>query len=389
MKRIGKTGTIIALVFLVAIVSFMILQARSANAKDTELTFETSPLEVQIKIDDEQYGTVSSGDTITAPIHEQAEIEVSREGFRTYSSTVEVTPGAPHTVTAELHPETQEAQALLEEEHQGSLEQEVTEQYLEEAERAYQEYPILEQLPKHGKLFRAYQGLSDTSGNDFAIHLYLYEGEESQGREAFKDWLKNRGYHFEDYDIVEHIEDKEPPVVVPEEPSWNDLEELTPSDIEISDNASNEEMTAEEVAVLFAEIATTWDAAEDVHSTDGLKRATDLMTEDAAETIFTPKNPANSPTWREAAQYEARSVPWVTYSHAQQNGNETQVELDVCWAWVTEGEHVILDGPRSLEVRLTGSEQKHSIQSFVYQDPDPFVSTSDSACRPDDAPPAP
>src|SRR5699024_7123078 len=110
-------------------------------------------LEVQVTVDGEHYGTVSSGETITTPLRDEAEIEVSREGFRTYSSTVEVTPSAPHTITAELYPESPEAQAILDEEDQGSLENQATEQYLEDAARAYDQYPILEQLPKHAELY--------------------------------------------------------------------------------------------------------------------------------------------------------------------------------------------------------------------------------------------
>jgi len=389
MKRMSKIGSAIAALVVVAIAVFAVFQARSATAKDTDLTFETSPLEVQVTVDGEQYGTVSSGDTLTVPLREQAEIEVAREGFRPYTSTVEVTPGAPHTITAELHPESQTAQAILEEEHEASLENQATEEYLEEAERAYDEHPILDSLPKHAEFYSAYQGLSDSSSNDFAIHLYLYKGYEDQGRDEFQEWLTEEGYQVENYEVVEHIEDEEPSSAISEEPSWDDLTAIQPSDIEIVSDVSNEGLSAEEVAVLFTEIATTWDATKDSHSTDGLKRATNLMSEDAADTVFTPENPATSPAWREAAQYEARSYPWVTYYDETQNGEEKQVELDICWAWVTETDHVIIDGPRTIEASVVETGKGHQISSFAYEDPDPFVDNSNSSCRPKDAPPAP
>src|SRR5699024_5615069 len=389
MKRLSRTGIVITLLVVVAIVVFVVIQARPASAQDTELTFETSPLEVQVTVDGEQYGTVSSGETITAPLGDQAELEVAREGFRTYSTTVEVTPGAPHTITAELPPESKEAQAILNEERQGSLENQATEQYLEDAARAYDEYPILEQLPKHASLYSAYQGLAETSGYEFAIHLYLYKGHESQGRQAFQDWLEDQDYHIEDYEVVEHIENEEPPSANLEEPSWDELTQLQPTDIEIPNEASGEGLSAEEVAVLFAEIATTWDAAEDVHSTDGLQRATSLMTDEAAETVFTPKNPATSPTWREAALHEARSTPWITHYEETQKDDETQVELDICWAWVTAEDTVLIDGPRTIEASVIKSGKGHHIRTFDYQDPDPFVDNSNSTCQPKDAPPAP
>src|SRR5699024_12499399 len=116
------------IVLLVAVVVFVVMQPRQAIGQDTELTFESSELEALVTVDGEQYGTVSSGETITAPLGDQAELEVAREGFRTYSTTVEVTPGAPHTITAELPPESKEAQAILNEERQGSLENKATEQ---------------------------------------------------------------------------------------------------------------------------------------------------------------------------------------------------------------------------------------------------------------------
>ena len=389
MKRLSRTGIVIASLVVVAIVVFVVIQARPASAQDTDLTFKTSPLEVQVTVDGEHYGTVSSGETITTPLRDEAEIEVAREGFRTYSSTVEVTPGAPHTITAELHPESPEAQAILNEEDQGALENQATEQYLEDAARAYDQYPIHEQLPKHAELYSAYQGLAETSGHEFAIHLYLYKGHETQGRQTFQDWLEDQDYQLEDYEVVEHIEDQEPPSATLEVPSWDELTQLQPTDIEISNEASSEGLSAEEVAVLFAEIATTWDAAEDIHSTDGLQRATNLMTDEAAETVFTPKNPATSPTWREAALYEARSIPWITHYEETQQDNETQVELDVCWAWVTAEDTVLIDGPRTIEASVIDNGKGHHISSFYYQDPDPFVDNSNSTCRPKDAPPAP
>src|SRR5699024_10100072 len=220
-------------------------------------------------------------------------------------------------------------------------------------------------------------------------HLYLYKGHESQGRQAFQDWLEDQNYQLEDYEVVEHIEDQEPPSATLEEPSWDELTQLQSTDIEISNEASSEGLTAEEVAVFFAEIATNWDAAEDIHSTDGLHRAKSLMTAEAAETVFTPKNPATSPIWREAALYEARSIPWITHYEETKHDDETQVELDVCWAWVTAEDTVLIDGPRTIEASVIKSGKGHHISTFYYQDPDPFVDNSNSTCQPKDAPPAP
>src|SRR5699024_848210 len=113
MKRLSRTGIVITLLVVVAIVVFVVIQSRPASAQDTELTFETSPCEVPVTVEEAQCGTDSTAETIADPLRDQAEPEAGPRGLRTYSTTGEVTPGGTHTISAELPPESNDAQALI------------------------------------------------------------------------------------------------------------------------------------------------------------------------------------------------------------------------------------------------------------------------------------
>lgn len=387
MKRqLTKAGIIITVVGLIVAAVFLFFQNRPESAEDTELTFTVSPHEVEVTIDEEDYGTVATGDALTVPLRSEAEIEVTREGFIPYTATMAIEPGVAHSVEVELHPETAEAEALLEEEQQLTHEQTVTERQLDAAEDAYENYPILHDLPQHGEFYSAYQGLPEESGHEFGIHLYLYEGYEEEGREAFREWLASEEYEINDYDVIEQIEDEEPPLALPEEPTWSDLEELTLEDVEIPSEVSAEGLNHGELALLFAETSTTWDTAEDGHHTEGLLRADPLMTDELADTIEPPHRPTTTPTWRDAAQFDGRSKAWVSYYEDEETEAGTEASMDVCWAWVADEEQVIIDGPRELNLTIVDTPDGPRIDDFTYEDPDPFVDNSNSSCRPDDAP---
>lgn len=381
-----RIGGITALVALLVAGVLLFFQNRPESAEDTDLTFTVSPHEVEVTIDEEDYGTVATGDTLTVPLRSEAEIEVTRDGFVPYTATMAIEPGVAHSVEVELHPETAEAEALLEEEQQFTDEQTATERQLDAAEDAYENYPILHDLPQHGEFYSAYQGLAEESGHEFGIHLYLYEGYEEEGRESFTQWLAEEDYDADDYDIIEHIEDEDPPVALPEAPSWSELEEMTLDDVEIPADVSAEDLNHEDLALLFAETSTTWDTTEDAHHTEGLLRATPLMSEDLADTVEMPHRPTTSPTWRDAAVFDARSFAWVSYYEDEETEAGTEATMDVCWAWVTDDETVIVDGPRALDLTVNETSDGPRVTDFTYEDPDPFVDNSNSPCRPDDAP---
>lgn len=381
-----KIGGAVAVVALLVAGVFLFIQNRTESPEDTELTFTVSPHEVEVIIDEENYGTVATGDTLTVPLRSEAEVEVTHEGFVPYTATMDIEPGVPHSVEMELHPETEEAEALLEEEQQLSGEQVATERQLDAAEDAYENYPILDDLPQHGESYSAYQGLAEESGSEFGIHLYLYEGYEGQGREEFNDWLASEDYVPEDYDIIEQIEDEEPPLTLPEDPTWSELEDTILDDVEIRSEVSAEGLTHTELALLFAETSTSWDTAEDAHHIEGLLRSTDLMTEERADTVEMPHRPTTTPTWRDAALYDARSVAWVGYYEDEETDAGIDVTMDVCWAWIADEDYVIVDGPRALGLTVIDTDGGPRVDNYTYEDPDPFVDNSNSPCRPDDAP---
>ncbi|MGP9587795.1 hypothetical protein ACT3TB_19300 [Micrococcaceae sp. AOP34-BR2-30] len=385
-NQLVKAGILIAVVGLIVAAVALAIQSRAESPKDTALAFTVSPHEVEVSIDEEDYGTVATGDTLVVPLRSEVDIEVAREGFVTYTATMSVEPGVRHSIEVDLRPETSQADELLREEQQLSNEQTATERYLNEAEEAYENYPILNDLPQHGELYSAYQGLAEASGHEFGIHLYLYEGFEDQGREEFDDWLSREGYDSTGYDIIEQIENEAPPLSLPEEPTWAELEETVREDVEIPRDLTVDGVDHGELAIRFAETSTTWDTAEDGHHTEGLLRARPLMTKTLAETIEMPHRATTTPTWREAATLESRSLSWVSYYEADEIDEGTQVTLDVCWAWISDEDHAIVDGPRALDLTVVDTPEGPRVENFSYQDPDPFVDNSNSSCRPDDAP---
>lgn len=386
MSKKLKIGIAFVGILVVLIIAAIGVRAIQTRAQDTDLSFVTTPNEVGITIDGEDYGEVTSGETITVPLQEEAELEVSRDGFLSDNSTIDVNPGTPHKVTVDLQPDTDEAQDTLDQEEQGDFEQRTTEQYLEEANQAYEQNPILEDLPKHGEFFDAYHGISEASGHDFAVHLYLYTGVKEEGRDEFNEWMNAHQYSVDDYDIVEHVKDEDPPTALPESPTWNELIELTPEDVLIEEAKAEADLSIEDTALLFAETATAWDTTEDAHHSEGLRRAKDLMTDEAEDDIFTPQKPNTNPAWRKASNFDGRSYPWVTYLEEDESSEEKQIEMDVCWAWVIEDDQAILDGPRTINVTIEETSSGPRISQFSYEDPDPFVDAAHNECHPEGAP---
>lgn len=375
------TLSAVAVLALVAVGTVLFLLLRNSPTQ-TPLTISASPLEIELSIDGEDYGTVEDGQTLVIEARDQIEVVASYEGFETYTSTAEINPGEESELAISLMPETEEAWELLE--TQGELEGERrgTEMYLEEAESAYEDHPILHELPEEQTYFRAAQGISESGDNDWAIHLYLYAGHEDEGRSAFEEFLADQEVALEDYEIIEHIEDQAPPSVIAEAPTADELQAAEPPSIPEPDQLSTEGLSAEELAFLFAESTTTWDAAEDEHPHAGLIRAETLMTEDLADEIAIPENLMTTPVWRDAASAEAVSTSWVHYiEEGPSEGGDHQFTVDVCWAWVTGDTTPVIDGPRAYELTISEDGENFIVSEFTYDDPDPFVDNSQGACQ--------
>lgn len=366
---------------LLVVTTVVFLLFRNSTTQ-TPLTVSASPLEVELTIDGEAHGVVEDGETLVIDARDQIEVVASHEGFETYSATEEITAGEESSLAIFLMPETDAAWELLE--TQGELEGERrgTEMYLEEAEDAYENHPILHELPEERPTFRAAQGVSESGQNDWAIHLYLYAGHEDEGRSAFEEFLTDHDVASEDYEIVEHVEDQSPPSVIAEAPTADDLQAAEPPTLPDADDLTPEELSAEELAFQFAEMTTTWDAATDDHPHAGLLRAENLMTAELADEISFPENPMTTPVWRDAASAEAISMPWVHYiDQSSTEGNDHQFSIDVCWAWVTGQSTPVIDGPRSYELTISEDGDDFIVSEFTYDDPDPFVDNSQGPCQ--------
>jgi len=374
----------IALALFVLIIAAVVVTViyRSDRTESTPLTFVTSPKEIHVMINGEDHGTVESGETITVLLGPEATIQLSQEGFTPYDEYLDIEQGQDHLVTAELHPETQQASELLEQERQAEEEHEATEHYLQETEAVYDQYPILGDLPQHGEAYSAYQGLASSNDHDFGIYLQLYKGHEDNGRQQFNHWLQTNNYAADDYDIIEEINNEEPPQVLSHQPSHKELQDTDPDDVTIPTEVSAEDSDVDDLAMLFATVSTTWDTAADGHHTDGLNRAKPLMTSGAQDEIFTPHNRTVSPTWRKAATRAARSLSWVTFYNKETNGEQHTIDLDICWAWVTDSKQVYYEGPRTIKLSIDDTKSGPRIASFTYDDPDPSVDQTNSPCKP-------
>lgn len=382
MRNSLKILITLATVIVVVAATMLIFRGGEDDPVNTELIFHTSPQEVDVMVDGRDYGTVEAGQVLPVEVTEEATIEVSREGFESYETTTRVTPGATNELHVALLPETDEAWAMVEEEGELEAEYEATERYLDDAENAYQEYPILEDLPLEEQLFSAYQGLTEDSDHEFGIHLHLYQESAAEGREAFNQWMTENDYDVEDYEVIETIEDDAPPTTVPEPPTMEELEEATAEEITIPEDLDPAGLSTDELAILFAEATTTWDAAEDGHHSESLLRATSLMTADQAETTEPPHRPSTTTTWRNAAQTEARSQSWIHSYETQDQDGDTAATIEVCWAWISEESPPVIEGPRTYELTLNDDP---AIAQYTYQDPDPFVDNTNTPCEPDDA----
>lgn len=381
MTRKRTIGIALAVIVLITAVVVVTLIYRSDRTEATPLTFATSPKEVHVTVNGSDHGTVESGETITVSLGPEATIQLSQDGFAAHDEHLAIDHGQENLVTAELQPETPQASELLEQERQAKEEREATEHYLQETEIVYDQYRILEDLPQHGESYSAYQGLASLDDHDFGIYLHLYTGYEDHGRQQFNTWLKTNNYDADDYDIIEEIKNEEPPQALSQQPSHKQLQDTDPAEVSIPTDITAEGLDVDDLAMLFATVSTTWDTAEDHHHTDGLKRAKSLMTSPAQDKIFTPLNPTVSPTWRKAATMGARSLSWVTFYNNDTIGEQHNIDIDICWAWVTDSKEVLYEGPRTLELSMDDTVSGPRVTSFIYDDPDPFVDQTNSPCN--------
>ncbi|MFK0085556.1 PEGA domain-containing protein [Glutamicibacter sp. NPDC090743] len=373
----------IILIVTVVVVALVILffPKGSASNREAMLQLQSSPEQVSISINGESRGSLRTGEQLAVGAEEPLDVQVSYEGFETYSTTLTIEAGQVRTLHVALLPQTDEAWAMIGEQEQLKNQQKVTEEYWNDAAEAYENNPILEDLPHHGRAFEVYQGLATDSAKEFGIYLYLYKGNEVQGRKEFNAWMTRQGYDPQSYDVVEKIKDQALPVQLPEEPTMQKLSEIRPSAIEVQKATVSKDSKAGDIARQFALETTTWDAGEDRHHTDSLMRTQALLEKglDMEEGMRL----TTSPSWREAAQTKSKSYPWIKkYTETTSNGGVTKSTVQVCWAWIRDHRAPRIDGPRTYTLEVN---RKQKITSYTYSDPDPFVENKNTICQPDDA----
>lgn len=384
MNLWAKAGIAVAVVAAVVAATVLLVRPGGEDTREVEMLFTTSPQSVDVTVDGEDYGGVATGESLTVEAGAEIDVEVHREGFEAFTTTLDRADDGPTHVDAALLPMTDEAWDLIAEEEELQEEQETTESYLRNAEQAYKDHPILRDLPRETNTFSAFHGVPESPGYDFAVYVELYSGAEDVGRDDFNAWVAEEGYDTDEFEVIEEVSDEGPPPT--EAPSMEELEELDRGDVEIPEEVSADGLTAEELAVRFAQTSTTWDAGSDAHHTDGLRRAAPLMTTKQADSLEEPMRPTSTSKWRAATEAEARSRSWVAeYEETESGGDDTTVTLDVCWAWISDGAEPVIDGPRTYEVTVSEDDDGPRISHYTYEDPDPFVDNSDTSCNPEDA----
>lgn len=389
-------GALIVVVVAVVAGTYIYSAVEEQQPEETTLEFTTSPRQVGVSVDGQEQGAVETGDELTVSTTGSVDVEFWREGFETYTDTVEVSPGTTNEIEVQLRPETEEAQQQLEEGQQLDSEHQAAKDYLDAADDAYRQYPILEDLPHDGYHFGASQGLPESRGHDFAIYLRLTEGKEEAGRDAFTEWMKSKEYDPKDYEIVEEVVDQAGrPVALDQAPTLDELEATDPADISAPDKPESEDLedlTTDELALKFARETTIWDAEADGHHTASLQRAMPMMAQGLADEFEQPANPITSPAWRDAVNSQALSTSWVkTYeSQNAEDGQdsentakgEKEVTIDMCWAWISENHPPEVHGPRTYELTISTTNNGPRISDYSYTDPDPFVDNSKTECHP-------
>jgi len=95
------------------------------------------------------------------------------------------------------------------------------------------------------------------------------------------------------------------------------------------------EMQFEAEALQAAEVMTTWKPAEDYNRTDAELRASQLMTDELANSIEAPQRPATGQEWTTAAEANATSHPTVEVNQYTDTQPGT-VSVFASWEWITE-----------------------------------------------------
>lgn len=367
-RRTAITIVAGSLAFLtLVVVGLATFFGRGIFAEDDQYEIElvTIPHEATVTFNDGEAFEHSGGEANYTLEEDHVEVLIDRDGFAPATVDYELDADEPTRIIVELTPQSAEAEEVYREESgYYDSQAELTEESLEHAEELYEANEILQAMPEETETFRAYQGVSE-EGNDFAVHVYLYEGNEDTGREDFEDWVAEQNVDIDDLEVIEHIDDEAPPTEIETPESWADIENAEPADVDdfSTDRAG---MDADELALHFLQIANTHDASQDASAMTAFTRANDLTTVDIEE----PANPFHYPQWWDALDADAVAYPWVETFNRETDGDQTNITARVCWAWIPQdGSEPFLDVPRSWELTVADDDAGDPIiTSFDYQD---------------------
>lgn len=110
---------------------------------------------------------------------------------------------------------------------------------------------------------------------------------------------------------------------------------LQDRDEPVMDESSTDKVPDEDTALQAAEVMTTWKPAEDYNRTDAELRASQLMTDELANSIEAPQRPATGQEWNTAAEANATSHPTVEVNQYTDTQPGT-VSVFASWEWITE-----------------------------------------------------
>lgn len=345
----------------------------------SDLTVSSTPRDLNLKINETDYGQVQDGDTITVNTSGQVELVASREGFADIRIPWQLSSSKANGVSLNLEAVSDEAKAVLVEEQELQNESEVGEGLQEDAQDAYAKYPILSDMPFEGNRFELYQGLPKQQGYEFGIYLQLFKGAEDPGRAAFKAWMDDHGYALEEYNVVEEIKPASPSALLPEIPTGDALDALTKDNLKVATEPEQKERDGDQLAQYFGLFTASWEPKVDGYVEASELKAKPLMSKKLAETVEVPYRPTITFNWQVAQSDNSKSFPWIQHYESTVKDGETKATMEVCWAWVGGDDELSYDAPRNLEVAVKNGK----VQAYTYTDGDPFVDHSETSCNPE------
>lgn len=373
--------TILAVLIVGLVVAYFLISGRNDSTKPvtSELVVTSTPSEVNLKIDGQDYGKVVSGQKVDVNATGKVTLIASRKGFSEVQVPAVLSSEKPNGVTVELEPQTKEAKAVVADDLDLKEQDKVTGEFLEDTEEAYKKYPILSDMPYTGNRFELYQGISKDKEHEFGVYLYLFKGAEEQGRAAFKAWMESHGYDPKEYNVVEEVKPAKQSAGLPEIPTGDALEALTVDSIKVEAKPEQKKRNADQLAQYFGLFTASWEPKKDGYIEASELKAKPLMAKKLADTVKVPYRPTITFNWQGAQADNGKSFPWIQTYKSTTKGKETKATMQVCWAWVSDEKELTYDAPRNLEVTVKDGK----VQAYKYTDGDPFVDHSNTICDPD------